>query len=143
MFTWIVFKSRADRDRVNAKVMKDPRLAKMMDPKKPIFDCKRMVYGGFNVRVDAWQRAAMDDWGAVSSLAISASSSSAMLTASSDDRRSRRSLARRLKRSARARRVSMSSFKRCCMMSPLSSRGRTKLTQPAATLIQIAIGYPP
>ena len=53
VFSWIVFKSRADRDRVNAKVMKDPRLAKMMDPKKPPFDMKRMVYGGFKVMVDA------------------------------------------------------------------------------------------
>jgi len=53
MFSWIVFKSRAHRDRVNAKVMKDPRLAKMMDPKAMPFDLKRMVYGGFKVLVDA------------------------------------------------------------------------------------------
>jgi len=54
VFAWIVFKSRADRDRVNAKVMKDPRMETMMDPKKPPpFDFKRMVYGGFNVIVDA------------------------------------------------------------------------------------------
>ena len=53
VFSWIVFKSRADRDRVNAKVMKDPRLAKMMDPKAMPFDCKRMTYGGFEVIVDA------------------------------------------------------------------------------------------
>jgi uncharacterized protein YbaA (DUF1428 family) len=52
-FSFIVFKSRAHRDRVNAKVMKDPRLAKMMDPKKMPFDSKRMAYGGFNVLVDA------------------------------------------------------------------------------------------
>ena len=52
VFSWIVFRSRADRDRVNAKVMKDPRLAKMMNPKPP-FDMKRMVYGGFKVMVDA------------------------------------------------------------------------------------------
>ncbi len=51
-FSWIVFKSRAHRDRVNAKVMKDPRLANM-DPKSLPFDCKRMVYGGFKVLVDA------------------------------------------------------------------------------------------
>ena len=51
VFSWIVFKSRADRDRVNAKVMKDPRLAKM-DPKSMPFDAKRMVYGGFKVLVD-------------------------------------------------------------------------------------------
>ena len=53
VFSWIVFKSRADRDRVNAKVMKDPRLAKMMDPKNMPFDSKRMSYGGFKVIVDA------------------------------------------------------------------------------------------
>jgi uncharacterized protein YbaA (DUF1428 family) len=51
-FSWIVYKSRAHRDRVNAKVMKDPRLANM-DPKTLPFDCKRMVYGGFKVLVDA------------------------------------------------------------------------------------------
>jgi uncharacterized protein YbaA (DUF1428 family) len=53
VFSRIVFKSRAHRDRVNAKVMKDPRLAKMMDPKSMPFDHKRMVYGGFKVLVDA------------------------------------------------------------------------------------------
>jgi uncharacterized protein YbaA (DUF1428 family) len=53
VFSWIVFKSRAHRDRVNAKVMQDPRLAKMMDPKAMPFDCKRMAYGGFKVLVDA------------------------------------------------------------------------------------------
>jgi len=52
-FSWIVFKSRKDRDRVNARVMKDPRLANMMDPKKMPFDAKRMIYGGFEVMVDA------------------------------------------------------------------------------------------
>jgi len=45
VLSWIVFRSRADRDRVNAKVMKDPRLANM-DPKSMPFDVKRMVYGG-------------------------------------------------------------------------------------------------
>ena len=53
VFAWVVFKSRAHRDRVNAKVMKDPRLDKMMDPKSMPFDHKRMVYGGFTVMVDA------------------------------------------------------------------------------------------
>ena len=53
VFSWIVYKSRAHRDSVNAKVMKDPRLAKMMDPKAIPFDSKRMVYGGFKVVVDA------------------------------------------------------------------------------------------
>ena len=52
VFSWIVYKSRAHRDRVNAKVMKDPRLAAMMDPKKMPFDAKRMTYGGFELRVD-------------------------------------------------------------------------------------------
>ncbi len=52
VFSWIVFKSRAHRDRVNAKVMKDPRLPCSMDPKTMLFDCKRMVYGGFKTIVD-------------------------------------------------------------------------------------------
>ena len=51
-FSWILFKSRAHRDRVNAKVMKDPRLASMMDPSAMPFDGKRMIYGGFKVLVD-------------------------------------------------------------------------------------------
>jgi len=51
VFAWIVYKSRAHRDRVNAKVFKDPRLAAMMDPKNMIFDHKRMVYGGFKVMI--------------------------------------------------------------------------------------------
>jgi uncharacterized protein YbaA (DUF1428 family) len=53
VFAYIVFKSRIHRDRVNAKVMKDPRLANMCDPKDMPFDCKRMVYGGFKVIVDS------------------------------------------------------------------------------------------
>ncbi len=52
VFSWIVYKSRAHRDRVNAKVMKDPRLAKMMNPKAMPFDGKRMIYGGFKALVD-------------------------------------------------------------------------------------------
>ena len=53
-FSWIVYKSRAHRDRVNAKVMKDPRMAKMMsEPMLAAFDMKRMAYGGFKVLVDA------------------------------------------------------------------------------------------
>jgi uncharacterized protein YbaA (DUF1428 family) len=51
-FSWIVYKSRAHRDRVNAKVMKDPRMAKMMSQPMP-FDLSRMAYGGFKVLVDA------------------------------------------------------------------------------------------
>ena len=46
VFSYIVFKSRADRDRVNAKVMADPRLAEMMKTKDVPFDAKRMIYGG-------------------------------------------------------------------------------------------------
>jgi uncharacterized protein YbaA (DUF1428 family) len=53
VFAYIVYKSRADRDRVNAKVMKDPRLANMMDPKAMPFDGKRMFWGGFKVLVEA------------------------------------------------------------------------------------------
>jgi uncharacterized protein YbaA (DUF1428 family) len=53
VFSWIVYKSREHRDRVNAKVMKDPRLAKMMNPKMLPFDGKRMIYGGFKSLVDA------------------------------------------------------------------------------------------
>jgi len=52
VFSWIVFKSRAQRDRVNAKAMKDPRLADMMEPTDMPFDAKRMIYGGFKVIVD-------------------------------------------------------------------------------------------
>jgi uncharacterized protein YbaA (DUF1428 family) len=51
MFSWIVFNSRAQRDRVNAKVMKDPRLTGMMNPKDLPFDAKRMFWGGFKVLV--------------------------------------------------------------------------------------------
>ena len=53
IFAYIVYKSRTQRDRINAKVMKDPRLAKMMDPKAMPFDGKRMFWGGFKVLVDA------------------------------------------------------------------------------------------
>ena len=53
VFSYIVYKSRKDRDRVLANVMKDPRLARMMDPKKMPFDGKRMIYGGFKVIVEA------------------------------------------------------------------------------------------
>ena len=50
-FSWIVYKSRKHRDSVNAKAMKDPRLAHMMDPKAMPFDAKRMVFGGFKMVV--------------------------------------------------------------------------------------------
>jgi uncharacterized protein YbaA (DUF1428 family) len=52
IFSWIVYKSRAHRDRVNAKVMKDPRLAEMMNPRAMPFDGKRMIFGGFEIMVD-------------------------------------------------------------------------------------------
>ncbi len=52
VFSYIVYKSRAHRDRCNAKVIKDKRLADMMDPKKMPFDGKRLIYGGFKVSVD-------------------------------------------------------------------------------------------
>lgn len=53
VFSWITYKSRAQRDRVNAKVMADPRLKNMMDPKSVPFDGKRMIYGGFASLVKA------------------------------------------------------------------------------------------
>ena len=53
LFSYIVFKSRAHRDLINAKVMKDPRLAKMMNSKAMPFDVKRMMYGGLKAIVEA------------------------------------------------------------------------------------------
>ena len=53
VFAWIMFKSKAHRDRVNAAVMKDPRVNEGVDPKNMPFDMKRMVYGGFTMLVDA------------------------------------------------------------------------------------------
>jgi uncharacterized protein YbaA (DUF1428 family) len=53
LFSFIVYKSRAHRDSVNAKVMKDPRMGKMMDPKNMPFDMKRITAGGFKTIVDA------------------------------------------------------------------------------------------
>lgn len=47
VFSWITYKSRAHRDRVNAKVMKDARFKALCDPQKMPFDGKRMIYGGF------------------------------------------------------------------------------------------------
>ena len=51
IFSFIIYRSRAERDRINAKVMKDPRLAKMMNVKDVPFDMKRMIYGGFKAIV--------------------------------------------------------------------------------------------
>lgn len=53
VFAFVVFKSRAHRDKVNKAVMSDPRLMSICDPKKMPFDCKRMVYSGFETLVDA------------------------------------------------------------------------------------------
>jgi uncharacterized protein YbaA (DUF1428 family) len=50
VFAWIVYKSRKDRDRINAAVMKDPRIAKMMENGMP-FDMNRMTCGGFKTLV--------------------------------------------------------------------------------------------
>ncbi|HZH02241.1 MAG TPA: DUF1428 domain-containing protein [Myxococcaceae bacterium] len=51
VFSWILYKSRAHRDRVNAKVMKDPRMTKMPEPMP--FDLRKMSHGGFEVLVRA------------------------------------------------------------------------------------------
>jgi uncharacterized protein YbaA (DUF1428 family) len=51
VFSYILYKSRAHRDRVLKKVMSDPRLTKMMDPKKMPFDGKRMIWGGFKTAI--------------------------------------------------------------------------------------------
>lgn len=53
VFSWIVYKNKAQRDRINAKIMKDPRFEKMMEGMEPPFDCKRMAYGGFKIAVSA------------------------------------------------------------------------------------------
>jgi uncharacterized protein YbaA (DUF1428 family) len=53
VFSWIVYKSRAHRNRINAKVMNDSRIKGMCDEKSMPFDVKRMAYGGFKVLVDA------------------------------------------------------------------------------------------
>jgi len=52
VFSWIRYKSRKSRDAIMKKVMADPRLAAMMDPKKMPFDGRRMFFGGFKVFVD-------------------------------------------------------------------------------------------
>lgn len=52
VFAYIVYKSRAHRDKVNTAVMKDPRINEMCDPKNMPFDCKRMLYGGFKAIVE-------------------------------------------------------------------------------------------
>ena len=52
VFSWITYPSRAQRDRINASAMKDPRVSGMMDPKAMPFDGKRMFMGGFKMMVD-------------------------------------------------------------------------------------------
>lgn len=52
MFSFIVYASRAERDRINALVMQDPRLMDGMDPNTMPFDGKRMIYGGFTTLVE-------------------------------------------------------------------------------------------
>jgi len=52
VFSWIVYRSRKHRDSVNAKVMKDPRMASMMDPQAIPFDAMRMFWGGFKTIVE-------------------------------------------------------------------------------------------
>lgn len=51
MFSYVVYRSRRERDRANKKIMADPRIAKLVDPKNPVFDMKRMAYGGFRTLV--------------------------------------------------------------------------------------------
>ncbi len=53
VFAWITYKSRAHRDRVNAKVMKDSEITNSCDPKNPPFDMKRLTYGGFTTLVSS------------------------------------------------------------------------------------------
>lgn len=53
IFAWATFKSREHRDEVNAKIMADPRMASMCEQTGPLFDCKRMAYGGFKTIVSA------------------------------------------------------------------------------------------
>ncbi|MEO5595724.1 MAG: DUF1428 domain-containing protein, partial [Lysobacteraceae bacterium] len=53
VFSWIVYSSRKERERINANAMKDSRLAEMMDPKQLPFDGKRMIFGGFKLMIDA------------------------------------------------------------------------------------------
>jgi len=53
IMAWIVYASKAERDRINELVMKDARMGEAMDPNNMPFDCKKMVYGGFDILVDA------------------------------------------------------------------------------------------
>ena len=53
VFAYILYKSKAHRDRVNARAMKDPRLLALCDVNNTPFDCNRMLYGGFKTIVEA------------------------------------------------------------------------------------------
>jgi len=53
IFAWVLFESREQRDRANERIMADPRLQEMMNSDKPIFDYRRMAYGGFKELVHA------------------------------------------------------------------------------------------
>jgi len=52
IFSWVVYESRAKRDEANDKIMADPRMTELMKPENMPFDGKRMIYGGFEMRVD-------------------------------------------------------------------------------------------
>lgn len=52
IFSWVVYKNKAHRNKVNKLIMKDPRITNMMAGKKMPFDAKKMAYGGFKVLVD-------------------------------------------------------------------------------------------
>jgi uncharacterized protein YbaA (DUF1428 family) len=53
IFAWITYKSRAQRDKVNKSIMKDPKFLALMEPNQAIFDSSRMIYGGFKSLVSA------------------------------------------------------------------------------------------
>ena len=53
VFSWIVYKSKAHRKAVNKKVMSDPRITRMIDETKDVFNPKLMTYGGFKVLLQA------------------------------------------------------------------------------------------
>lgn len=52
VFSYVVYRSKAQRDRANKKIMADPRMHEIMDPKHPVFDVTRMAYGGFQAIVE-------------------------------------------------------------------------------------------
>ncbi|MGK2877003.1 MAG: DUF1428 domain-containing protein [Solirubrobacterales bacterium] len=54
VFSWITYKSRAHRDRVNEKVMKEPKIIKLMEDAAPVFDASRMIWGGFSALIQVW-----------------------------------------------------------------------------------------